>query len=172
LLACTTLVCLLAGSVVVAGTQATLPHIRSGGADVRALLDLGYARSATFKSLVDRLERAPVIVFVRFARCTGRVPACVHYLGERDGDRYVRIAIDRLEGGEARLCCLLAHELQHAVELADAPEARTHPDVERLLARIGRQWGEGFETDAAAAVAREVERELSAAAGGGRGARP
>jgi len=168
----TTLVLLLAGPVDVVGQQAPLPHIRPGGADVRALVDLGHARSATFRSLVDHLERSSVVVYVRFARCTGQVAACVHYLGERDGDRYVRITIDRLAGCEARLCCLLAHELQHAVELADATEARSHAEVERLLSGIGRRWGGGFETDAAVAIGRAVERELSTPGGVHEGGRP
>lgn len=132
---------------------------------MQALVDFGNTRSATFRSLIDRLGRSPVIVYVRFARCTGRVPACVHYLGERNGDRYVRITVDRLAGARRKLCYLLAHELQHAVELADAPQARTPADVERLLTRIGHKWAEGFETTGAVAVGRDVECELAATAG-------
>ncbi len=168
---CTALALLLVNPTAVCGNQSALPHIRSGSADVRALLDLGYARSATFRSMVDRLERSSVIVYVRFARCAGRVPACLHYLGERNSDRYVRITIDRVAGCEAKLCCLLAHELRHAVELADAPQARTHSDVRRLLADIGHQWGEGFETAGAVAAARAVGRELAAGPGGRGGTR-
>ncbi len=171
-LACTALAILLVGSVDALGDQAALPRVRSGSAEVTALLDFSYTRSATFRSIVDRVERSPLIVYVRFARCTGRVPACLHYLGERDGDRYARITIDRLAGSDEKRCCLLAHELQHAVELADAAQVRTHSDVQGLLRAIGHQWGEGFETAGAVAVARAVERELSAPSGGRDGARP
>ena len=171
-LGCTALALLLVGPADGVYGQVALPRIRSGSAEVTALLDFGSARSATFLSILDRLKGSTVIVYIRFARCTGGVPGCLHYLGERGTDRYVRITIDRLAGSATRLCCLLAHELQHAVELADAPEARTHAEVGRRLSEIGRQWGEGFETDAAVAVTRAVERELWAASGGEIGARP
>ena len=107
-LGCTALALLLVGSAEALGGQAALPRVRSGGADVTALLDLGYARSATFLSILDRLKGSTVIVYIRFARCTGGVPGCLHYLGERGRDRYARITIDRQAGSETRLCCLLA----------------------------------------------------------------
>jgi hypothetical protein len=170
--ACTALALLLVGPANAERDQVALPRVRSGSGEVTRLLALGSMRSETFRLIVERLERSSVVVYVRFARCTGRVPACVHYLGEGNGNRYVRITIDRLAGPNRRLCCLLAHELQHAIELADAPQLRTRSDVERRLRLIGRRWAEGFETAGAAAVARQVERELAAVRGSGKGSPP
>ncbi len=47
----------------------------------------------------------------------------------------------------------LAHELQHALEVAAATEVRDVEGLRRLFARIGTDLGNGqFETDAAVAV--------------------
>lgn len=136
-----------------------------------ALLELGHRRSASFRALIDRLERSSVIVYVRFARCQGGAAACLHFMGAEDDERYVRVTLDRFGQSEPALCVLLAHELQHAAELADAPDVRDHADFERFLTRIGRQWGAGFETDRAARVAHAVQRELTTAPGAREAAR-
>jgi len=56
----------------------------------------------------------------------------------------------------------LAHELQHAVEIAQAPEARDAQALEALMRRIG--WCRGgrlFETGAALAIEARVRLELT-----------
>ena len=56
---------------------------------------------------------------------------------------------------------LLAHELQHALELAAAPDVRDQESCARLFARIG--WPAGpqrFETEAARVTEGRVRREL------------
>jgi len=50
----------------------------------------------------------------------------------------VRVAV-RLPGLENELVCTLAHELQHVVEIADAPEVRDTRSLLRFYDRIG--WG-------------------------------
>lgn len=161
-IACAALAVVLVGAAEATGGQADGSRLRSGGPDVTTLIALGSARSTTFRALVDSLERSSVIVYVRFGRCVGRVAACLNYLGERTGDRYARITINRFEGSQETLCCLLAHELQHALELNDVPNPHTRRDVERVFTAIGRQWGEGYETTRAIAVARAVQQELLA----------
>ncbi|HEY3886296.1 MAG TPA: hypothetical protein VGL62_13865, partial [Vicinamibacterales bacterium] len=57
---------------------------------------------------------------------------------------------------------LVAHELRHAIEIADASEATDQSGIERLYRRIGRPSGpHAYETDAAIATQRQVRRELS-----------
>jgi hypothetical protein len=55
----------------------------------------------------------------------------------------------------------LAHELQHAVELLEAKNARSPTECEALFARIGFRSGpHSYETHAAVEVDRRVAKEL------------
>jgi len=60
---------------------------------------------------------------------------------------------------------LLAHELQHAVEVADAPDARDTESVQRLFARLAVAFGCGrascLETQSARDVQNIVRKELA-----------
>jgi hypothetical protein len=56
-----------------------------------------------------------------------------------------------------------AHELQHAKEIADAPDVRDQAAVRRLMNRIGRSIGDTFETTAAIRVGWQVWREVGVA---------
>ena len=59
---------------------------------------------------------------------------------------------------------LLAHELQHAVELADAPEVRDDEGVRQLYRRIGSASDpDHFETAAARRIERAVRMEVGRA---------
>jgi hypothetical protein len=63
--------------------------------------------------------------------------------------------------GEAQLIAWLGHELQHALEIAQAPWVRTAEDVHKLFRQIGRQSGRNqYETDEAKAVERAIHKEL------------
>ena len=79
--------------------------------------------------------------------------------------RYVRIAVD-IAGLKHRLVSVLAHELQHAVEVAQAPDARDAQSLERLFSRLAVAFGCGgsncFETRAAKDVEEIVSAELAA----------
>jgi hypothetical protein len=57
----------------------------------------------------------------------------------------------------------LAHELQHAVEVAGAPEVRSGAQMAALMKRIGRsrEAGRQFETDGAIECGRQAGRELA-----------
>jgi hypothetical protein len=57
---------------------------------------------------------------------------------------------------------ILAHELQHAIEVLEAPHVSTEHDVDQLFERIGFHASAGdVETQAALDVERAVRRELS-----------
>jgi hypothetical protein len=58
---------------------------------------------------------------------------------------------------------MLAHELQHAVEIAKAPEVRNVDAFKRYYARVGirARFNTGWDTNAAREAALAVRRELS-----------
>jgi hypothetical protein len=108
--------------------------------DTRPLLDLlheGYRRSATFRALVARLEQSNVIVYVEPGFCAlGHIGGCLlGYLNVTPrGERYLRVAVNPGRHHD-QLLALIAHELQHACEVAEATDVTT---VDRMLALFGR----------------------------------
>lgn len=95
------------------------PRVR--GLDVHAvhLITDGRARSRTVRSLLDRLQRGYLTVLVR---TTGRLSHFgeLRFLGTGGRYRYAEISI-RVPSFEHDPVTWLAHELQHAVEILEAP---------------------------------------------------
>jgi hypothetical protein len=110
------------------------------------------------------LNESDVIVYIE-PKLTRQVLRgyLVHRVFTQGQYRYLRIAIETA-GSERRLVSLLAHELQHAVEVARAPEVRDSESIERLFRRLavnfGCGWANCFETEAAREVERLVEKEF------------
>ncbi len=137
-------------------------HVRGAGDVAAALLADGAHRSYTFARLLDAVERSDVIVYVEMSpelpvSLAGRLmlAGCAH------GQRYLRIQIAPA-GAPEELIAILGHELQHAVEVADAPEVRDVRALVELYGRIGLggRDGEHFDTIAARAAGRTVKSEL------------
>ena len=75
--------------------------------------------------------------------------------------RYVRIQIV-MQASTADAIALIAHELQHATELADAPEVTSMEAFVALYERIGQHSGwHRYETAAAQDAARRVHQEMA-----------
>jgi hypothetical protein len=141
------------------------PHVRPLVPGVDRFLAEGVSRSATIRSLVDRLEHSDLVVYVRqlpfnSSLTTGHM----QFIGATPGRRYVMIEIACGESWNMQLATL-GHELRHAVEVADAPWVRSNDDLAAHYARIGTVSGfvqhrESFETAAAVDAGRQVGREL------------
>ena len=149
-----------AGEVPVTAPDASRA-IRPESADVRALMSRGIERSSTFRDLASRLSRADVVVYVRFSRCPGDVAGCLLWASAAPGLRRVLIKLDRFGRSPDELTALLAHELQHAVEVAGAPEIRDLPSFQKAFAGRGWKGTHGFETAQARGTARRVAAELN-----------
>jgi hypothetical protein len=154
----------LASAMNVADTPPSVRHVRSSDVRIRALLAQGVGRSATFRHLLDKLDASDVIVYVVPKRTrpelSGYLPHRVTVAGPF---RYLQVMVDLL-GAEDRVLSVIAHELQHAVEVAEAPEVRDDTSVTRLFARahINFHCGEDcFETEAAIDVQYNVIGELT-----------
>ena len=141
-----------------------LRSVRPEGSAVRALIDDGISRSATLRDLVHELDNSDVVVYIRFAPCTGGVPACLLWAAREPRTRRLLIKINRFGGSPKTLMALLAHELQHAFEVASTPEINDAQSLEHWFEAHGWRASEGFETNEAAAVTRTVMAELRGAA--------
>jgi hypothetical protein len=74
----------------------------------------------------------------------------------------VRIQL-ALRGSPDESIALLGHELQHAIEIAEAPEVYDEPGLVKLYQRIGVRGGlHVYDTLAAQEMGRAVRKELVA----------
>ena len=135
-------------------------RIRSVSGSIVTIIDQGYERSATFGRLIDTLEQSPVLVYIEPGRCPAirrqRLNGCLVDLGTTGGARHVRITVD-VQLPTDLLIATVGHELQHAVEVAQANPG-THEHRHAFSARsVGANV---YETDAAQDVKTAVLRDL------------
>jgi hypothetical protein len=154
--------------------NAPIQHVRSSEPWILALINAGLARSATFRQLVDTLNASNVIVYIesqvmRERRQIHRESLdayLIHHVVDKGGYRYLRIGLGA-RGSNRRLIGVLAHELQHAVEIARAPEIRDDEKLENFFSRSSLPFdcaGSCYETQEAKDIQRTVNEELAARA--------
>ena len=152
-----------------ATTEASALHadrVRPVGAPADALLQAGRARSTTFASLLDTLDDGNLIVYVT----TGGQPGPNHlrFACAAGQARFVWITLNA-QDAEARRIAGLAHELQHAIEVAGAPDVKDDAALRSFYAQHGQEVSSGrFCTKEAQRAERTVFDELCR----GDGARP
>jgi hypothetical protein len=128
-------------ALAVTAQNSTERHVRTEERRILALIDAGLSRSTTFRQLVDTLNMSDVIVYVEPKRTRQALGGYIaHNITVTGSYRYVHVAIET-QGSEGRLIPLLAHELQHAVEVAQAPDARDPESLERLFSRLAVKFG-------------------------------
>ena len=140
---------------------AVLFSVRPIDAIAANTLERAAARSAIVRSLLDTLEQSDVIVHIQSSR---QLPAGIggmtRFVANRGGHRYLRITISTELSPEARIA-MLAHELQHAREIAGS-SAQDVMEMRTLFRQRGKQDGDYFETQAAQRLERLVRTELRA----------
>jgi hypothetical protein len=145
----------------VAVLDAPTRHIRTMDTPIRKLLKRGVRHSPSFAALVTRLQDSNVYVYIELMdRLPGALEGRLMMLPSAHGHRYVRVQI-ALHGSFDDMIALLGHELQHAVEVADAEEVIDQATMAKLYERIGSRGGEHlYDTVAAQEMGRTVRREL------------
>ena len=142
------------------------PRLRPQSAYVAALLKAGIARSATMRSLVDRIEAGNVIVYIAVnPLLKSNLSGGLTWMTSAGAFRFVRASISR-DLTPDQMIATLAHELQHAAEVAEDESVISEPTLVAMYRRIGvpsRAVAPGFETVAAQEMGFQVRRELTAA---------
>ncbi len=164
------LVMVLSCTSAAAAAAETLPvharRIRTIESRLRALVERGLRESPTFRALAARLEQSDVIVYVIADVCPPPgIAGRLTFLSATGGVRYVAVRLRRL-GSPLLEVAVLAHELQHAVEIADHASIVDQQALAREYLRIGHvntsmPPGTAFDTRAAVAVGYDVYRELT-----------
>lgn len=142
------------------------PHVRPQDSQMRALIDDAIASSATVRALVARIIASDVVVFVACehnpaVKASGRL----NFMTSAGGLRYLVIRLRPTRRSAA--IAMLAHELQHAAEIADTPSIVDNESLGREYERIGYRSGAShggmaFDTKAAVETGRRVVAELIA----------
>ena len=135
--------------------------------EVRALLREGSDRSETLRALIGTLEESRWRVFIRRGQCkaTALRSCLLHFIGTSRGEPYLQIVITLAGRHRDQVIVSLAHELQHALEVARAPEVVDVATLRALFRRIGfvrvrTGLVTAYETRAAEQVSHAVLREL------------
>jgi hypothetical protein len=161
--ACAVMVMTIAAGAREVNLQDGTPAVRPERAAIRDLIESGRQRSATFRDLNAGLDQTNVVVYVRFSPCLGGVPACLVWAAADATARLLLVKIDRFGRSPDELTALLAHELQHAHEVAADPDITDPASFRKSFASHGWTHGAGFETEAAMAITRKVTAELTRA---------
>src|ERR1051325_5279266 len=121
-------------------------------------LDLALERSAVVRTLIDTLDRSNVIVHIQSSNeLPIGIRGTTRFVVSRGGYRYLRITIREQLSKEMRVA-ILAHELQHANEIAGSP-ADTVMALRQLFQQCGMRDGNYFETRAAQRIEDLVRAE-------------
>ena len=136
-------------------------HVRGiGFRDAQALVSDADRRSPTVHALLAALQQTDVIVMVEIGNRDGRTSGALFWGGAGHGVRWLRVIIDIVKP-PVEQAGWLAHELQHAVEVAGAPDVQDAAGLSRLYERIGYPVGKGeFETDRACSTQKQALRDL------------
>jgi predicted Zn-dependent protease len=135
----------------------TGPHVRTQDPQLAKVIRQGLDQSPTLRDLVHRIDGLPGFVYVVWSRCGTRLwepDTCQdHRIGGSEGIRFLRVNIYPGASGE-RLLALIAHELQHALEVLSHDNVTSQKEVVTLYERIGikRRAADNYETEAAGRV--------------------
>ena len=148
--------------IILLGLLSTSAHqaIRTDDPQLRLAIESGIARSATFKALVTALDSSDVVVYVepKVRMPIGLQAYLAHQMALVGKYRVLRIVVSVDLHGDT-LLSILAHELQHALEVADAPTVRTDHALSVMFRDTKRQC-QVCETERAQQIQTIVLREL------------
>jgi hypothetical protein len=135
--------------------------VRAVSPSALALITDATTRSAIVCQQIEQLAATDAIVYVEIV-ASPEIPLARTKLVAGSADvRFLRVSINARIASWDRIA-LLAHELQHALEIAGAPEVRDDEGVRQLYARIGYDGGPNrYETAAARQVEWRVRAEVA-----------
>lgn len=141
----------------------TLGHVRSDEALIRHALGEGYARSATFAQILDRVEGLPCVVYVATSVSLPRPldGALLHVSAGRADMPVLRVAL-RTNLSQDETIAILGHELQHVIEVMSSTPASGGTWMTQAFDRLDPEsrGAHRSETARAREVQEQVRQEL------------
>ena len=144
-----------------------MQRVRTDSSYLRLVISSGIQRSATFRAMVERLERSDLIVEVQCGRfIDSRLAGRTVFLTARPAVRYVLVEISCPITSVPALGTI-GHELSHALEIASARWVVDGETLAQLYGQIGyptygptsEQFGQ-YETADALDAGERVHHEL------------
>jgi len=129
-------------------------RLRPQGARATRWLQRAIERSPTVQRLVARIEASDVIVYLDVRPNLGpNLAACLTWMAATSTRRIVRTTL-RTDLNPVEAAAMIAHELQHVVEVIEHPEVRSSESLLALYERIGHPTADtGLHWDTADAIA-------------------
>ena len=147
-------------------------HVRPTNSRLIAALGRGFALSPTMHGLIVDIDAAPVIVYLHDAGCPSGAESCLMIGAATGGVRYLHVNFrltdvrrNRFLDFQDRLVAQIAHELQHALEIARHASIVDGASLAARYRQLGKDQTRGartFETAEALLAGRTVLRELAA----------
>lgn len=146
----------------VSPSMPVFPRLRPADTTSARAFERGLACCPTIRALVREVESSDLIVYVEAGVVELPAVARTVLMGAGTSTRYVRVTLHRMMPPDS-LIELLGHELQHAVEIARAPEVRDRDSMLALYRRIGfhRSRANHFETSLARQIGVRVRAEIA-----------
>ncbi len=156
---------ILSSTVIAQNEERAFTRVRGAHPEIRRMIGEGDRMSATFRTLLDEIQRSNAIVVVQFGLCAnGRFRSCVVGVEGDARQRHIRIVL-KARPTDYRLMATIAHELHHALEIVRESDVVDGESALRLYRRIATgdcKWGlsETCETEAAQTLEAKVLDEL------------
>ena len=141
------------------------PHVRALDPAAAALMAEGQQKSATVRELVKKLDSSDVVVYVRMAPPSAGAPkAALTFVSTSKAARFVMASIGSDLPAD-RQVEMLAHELQHAVDVARFAWVTGNLQFQNYMSLTG--WRDattavGYETATACRAERQARKEIRA----------
>ena len=160
--------CLMFVAAVNAGaSNPALKHVVVTDPVLAGLIASGYERSETLRQLTDAIERSGWTVFVISGPCPIKeaIGCLLHTVGTFEGRPYLRVKVRVRERHPDTVLVTVAHELQHALEVAASGKVHDNTSLTAWFAQVKSSAvkvsdGVLYETKAARSVEAQVGREL------------
>lgn len=150
--------------------QTLLSRVRGVDRRTAALIDEGLWRSVTLQRMIEDVGASDLIVYVSRTALEGTLRGVLRFVGAgADGGRYLLIELDDdlgagLDAPTDRVMGIatLAHELQHALEIAAAVDVQDLEAFEAFFGEVGTERRpEVVDTEAAQLVGEQVHFEMT-----------
>lgn len=149
--------------------EASVGRVRPRDGVAEYLVQQGRTRSGTFSGLLDALESSDVVVYMDVEPGSALGPSGrLQFVTARGGLRYVHVAVrpgstswNVILTRHMELVAILGHELQHAAEVAAAPDVLDASALAVLYRHVGlRLDDQTFDTEAARRAGTQILAEL------------
>jgi hypothetical protein len=139
-------------------------HVRPVHPELAKLIEEGAAQSATLRSLIEQLQRTDVVALIEFDNLNlpSDLAGGLRFITKAGSLRLLRVSIRRTLSRRLMLVTI-GHELQHALEIAAAPQVVDEESLHAFYRKLDRgSPADRFDTNGARRAGDFVDMDLQA----------